>query len=55
MPKTELQPALGARDWHLDAKLPNGNYMNRCVSCGETFIGHKRRVICRECATGDVK
>ena len=24
--------------------------MGACVECGEPFVGHKRRVICRLCA-----
>lgn len=35
-------------DWH--DKGENGRYSCQCVNCGRTFIGHKRRVICPECA-----
>ena len=47
-----LQPS--RRDWTSDAVHENGNYVNRCVSCGELFCGHKRRVICHECINGKV-
>lgn len=39
------------RDWTEDFSHENGNYMNRCVECGELFNGHKRRVVCKACAT----
>lgn len=37
-------------DWPEDFSHENGNYQNRC-SCGIMFIGHKRRVTCKVCAT----
>jgi len=37
------------RDWSEDASDENGNYLSHCSSCGLTFIGHKRRYICRKC------
>lgn len=39
-----------ARDWSEDAADENGNYQNKCVECGEAFIGHKRRLLCKVCA-----
>ena len=36
-------------DWPEDSLHENGNYQNLCVECGCTFIGHKRRVVCRAC------
>jgi hypothetical protein len=27
----------------------NGQYMCRCCVCHETFIGYKRRVVCKVC------
>lgn len=39
------------RTWTEDAGHENGRYQNRCVSCEEMFIGHKRRVTCKVCAT----
>lgn len=38
-------------DWSEDFGHENGNYQRRCVSCGELFIGHKRRVTCKVCAS----
>ncbi len=40
----------GARDWKEDARHENGNYTCICSDCGETFMGHKRRVICKTCS-----
>lgn len=40
------------RTWAEDAEHENGNYFNNCSSCGRTFVGHKRRVTCKACATG---
>lgn len=37
------------RDWVEDAELENGNYFNQCAACNITFIGHKRRVVCKAC------
>ena len=39
------------RDWAEDAAHENGNYQNKCANCGTVFIGHKRRVWCKVCAT----
>lgn len=39
------------RDWPEDHEHENGNYYNTCRECGEAFIGHKRRISCRVCAT----
>lgn len=38
------------RDWTEDFSHENGNYHNRCVSCDHSFLGHKRRVVCRACS-----
>jgi len=40
-----------ARDWSEDENHENGGYCNVCHKCGKTFIGHKRRVTCKLCAT----
>jgi len=42
-------------DWTEDAKHENGNYGCRCAICGRSFIGHKRRVVCKLCDTLHVK
>lgn len=38
-----------ANDWIEDAEHENGQYFNRCLSCNDDFIGHKRRHQCRKC------
>ncbi len=40
-----------ARDWPEDFEHENGNYMNTCTTCANTFMGYKRRVTCKVCAT----
>lgn len=37
------------RDWLEDAAHENGKYQNTCRDCKQTFIGHKRRFLCRIC------
>lgn len=44
-------PAAYPRDWAEDVAHENGNYWNECGTCRRMFIGHKRRVTCRECAS----
>lgn len=39
------------RDWPEDFHLENGNYSNICIQCEDTFLGHKRRNICKKCAS----
>lgn len=39
-----------AHSWPEDLGHENGNYLNRCIMCGCTFQGHKRRVVCKVCA-----
>ena len=41
----------GPRDWPEDAAHENGTYIGQCIKCGERFTGHKRRFICKPCAT----
>ncbi len=41
------------RDWPEDAAHENGNYLCRCCGCHETFIGYKRRVVCKVCSDRD--
>jgi hypothetical protein len=43
-------PAPSARDWVEDFPHENGNYENHCVGCHLSFIGHKRRHICKVCS-----
>ena len=40
-----------AKDWTEDAGHENGQYQNQCMTCAAIFIGHKRRGVCKECAT----
>jgi len=51
MPKTAEKPALSERDWEEDTKHHHGRHKNRCVVCGHTFIGYRRRHICKKCIT----
>jgi len=37
-------------DWPEDFDHENGRYYCKCSQCDCTFIGHKRRVVCRKCA-----
>lgn len=39
------------RSWPEDASHENGNYSNCCCECGRQFVGHKRRAVCKVCAT----
>jgi len=38
-----------SRDWTEDAAHENGEYSCTCSTCGNLFIGHKRRVTCKVC------
>jgi len=51
MPKTAEKQSLSARDWEEDTKHHHGCHKNRCRVCGETFIGYRRRHICKKCIT----
>ena len=48
-----MQSLPSPKDWPEDWQHENGKYYNGCVICNDTFIGHKRRVICKQCATID--
>lgn len=37
------------KNWEEDFEHENGNYLNNCCECNQQFLGHKRRVICKEC------
>ena len=45
-----VSPAIEPRDWIEDASHENGNYQCKCSTCGNLFVGYKRRVICKSCA-----
>ena len=51
MSRPDWMPAPTSRDWQEDFSHENGNYECHCVECGQTFCGHKRRVICKLCTT----
>lgn len=36
-------------DWVEDFEHENGQYECRCIMCNRSFVGHKRRVICKIC------
>jgi hypothetical protein len=38
------------KNWDEDYELENGKYFNTCVFCKDTFVGHKRRFVCKKCA-----
>lgn len=37
------------RDFPEDKHHENGNYHVVCTRCGEQFLGHKRRPLCKVC------
>jgi len=37
------------RSWEEDFDGENGRYTNECCVCKKEFIGHKRRVSCKQC------
>jgi hypothetical protein len=39
------------RSWPEDSGHENGNYFCNCIHCGRQFTGHKRRCVCRVCAS----
>ena len=41
------------RAWEEDFTHENGNYCNVCRRCEQAFFGHKRRRVCKECATNE--
>jgi hypothetical protein len=43
-------PLNDSRNWTEDYEHENGHYMCRCCDCKRVFFGHKRRVVCRDCA-----
>jgi len=38
-------------DWTEDFEHENGNYQNHCHKCKALFFGHKRRIVCKKCAS----
>jgi rRNA maturation endonuclease Nob1 len=39
------------RDWPEDFDDENGNYLKKCIRCGNIFKGYKRRAICKICSS----
>lgn len=39
------------RDWPEDFASENGCYSNVCLGCRQRFLGHKRRMVCKQCTT----
>jgi hypothetical protein len=48
--KELLYPLKSERDYPEDFKYENGHYMCHCLDCHKSFLGHKRRIICKLCA-----
>lgn len=48
--RVEPTPEAIARDWPEDFGHENGRYWCKCIECGNAFMGHKRRVVCKTCA-----
>ena len=40
--------------WVCDAAHEDGNYRRHCVDCEQVFVGHKRRLVCPNCALKSV-
>lgn len=45
---------MSERDFTEDFGHENGNYECLCSTCRNTFVGHKRRVVCKVCARAAV-
>lgn len=45
-----VPPRTTTEGWPEDAPYENGKYLCTCLACRGTFMGHKRRVICKTCA-----
>ena len=48
--KQQMIDAAGPKDWPEDYMDENGTYQCKCVECLQTFMGYKRRILCKECA-----
>src|SRR4051812_11549193 len=46
----ELWDDKNPRNWCEDFSHENGKYFNTCCICKKDFLGHKRRVSCKECS-----
>ncbi len=50
MKKIVLRSDQPQKDWVEDFDHENGNYTCHCIQCDHYFYGHKRRVVCKQCA-----
>jgi hypothetical protein len=41
------------KNWEEDFFHENGQYTCNCCVCDNMFVGHKRRVVCKECADAE--
>ena len=49
LPPSEAKHRSFSEDfWH-----ENGNYFCICLHCGNEFVGHKRRMVCKLCSTAE--
>ena len=53
--RPEPAPDSAARDWPEDFADENGNYSVLCSICQQWFLGYKRRVACKVCATKEAR
>ena len=44
-----LPSATLPKDYPEDFEHENGNYWNECIRCHTSFVGHKRRPLCKVC------
>lgn len=51
----QMPEAQSNKSWPEDFNHENGKYINICTYCKGQFMGHKRRVICKECYTVNEK
>lgn len=53
--RKQAMPSHSERDWVEDFSHENGNYTCKCCKCGMLFYGHKRRPICKVCASKEIE
>ena len=49
LPPIVLHGVVGLNDWTEDFADENGQYLGNCFQCGNGFVGHKHRMICKLC------
>ena len=50
---SQMFPIDASRTWQEDIDNDVDHYMCLCVSCGQQFTGHKRRMTCRLCGEAE--